>query len=82
MKKSVVEILALPEWERRIWRDVFDIYGPLDWKRNDFLFAHVNQFQTPERIPLKEFILFRDPTAQEPKRTEDDVLREFGYTGE
>ncbi len=56
-----------------------DVYGPLDWKRNDLLFASVNQYQTAEKIPLKEFILFRDPTAKEPKQTELDVLRAFGY---
>lgn len=78
----MTEILALPEWERKTWRDVFDVYGPLDWKRNDFLFASVNQYQTAGDIMLKKFILFRDPTAKEPKQTETDFLKSFGYTGE
>ena len=73
----------MPEWERRIWRDVFDLYGPLDWKRDDMLIARVNQYQAAERAPLKDFILFTDPTERETgEQTEEDLLKAFGYTGE
>ena len=50
-KKSVQEILAMPEWERECWRDVFLIYGPLDWKRSDLLTARVNQYQAAGDAP-------------------------------
>lgn len=81
LKKSVQEILALPLWERECWRDVFALYGPLDWKREDFLFARVNQYQSVGGDPLKDFILFPDPSERdEPaKQTEDDALLAWGY---
>lgn len=84
LKKSVKEILDLPEWERETWKAVFTIYGPLDWKREDLLLARVNQYQAAGGSPLRDFILFRDPTekAEERKQTEEDVLKAFGYTGE
>ena len=83
LRKSVVEILALPEWERKIWRDVFDVYGPLDWKRDDLLYARVNQYQAATSAPLRDFVLFRDPTEKgKEKQTEDDVLKAFGFTWE
>lgn len=84
LKKTVVEILELPEWERMAWRAVFDLYGPLDWKRGDLLAARVNQYQAADSAPLRDFVLFRDPSERDEarKQTEEDVLKAFGYTGE
>ena len=39
----------------------------------------MNQFQSATRDPLKEFVLFRDPTEPDVKPTEDDVLRQLGF---
>lgn len=79
LKKSVQEILDLPQWERDAWRYVFDLFGPLDWKREDLLFARVNQYQAIGGEPLKNFILFRDPSEQEPEQDEEDLLKALGY---
>lgn len=84
LKKSVQEILVLPQWERECWRDLFAAYGPLDWKRDDLLFARVNQYQSVGNDPLKEFLLFADPSEAEnnAKQTEDELMRKLGYVGD
>lgn len=71
LKKSVQEILALPVWEREIWRSVFDLFGPLDWKRDDYHAARACQFQSTGSLPLERYLLFPDPTlAREPTAAE------------
>ena len=83
LKKSLTEILSLPEWEIVLWKSVFDLYGPLDWQRNDLLIARINQFQAAEPSPLRDFVLFEDPKDRKSgKNTEDDILKAFGYRGE
>lgn len=62
---------------------MFDLYGPLDWQRNDLLIARINQFQAAESSPLRDFVLFEDPKDRKSgKNTEDDILKAFGYQGE
>ncbi len=61
-----------------MWREAFDLFGPLDWRRQDFLAAKANQYQSLESKPLKDFLLFGDPTAKELEQTEEDVFRMFG----
>ncbi len=74
------EILALPQWERECWRDVFAQFGPLDWRRDDLLFARVNQFQATGGDPLKEFILFQEAGDRESREDrEETLLRQLGY---
>lgn len=74
------EILALPQWERECWRAVFAQFGPLDWRRDDLLFARVNQFQAVGDDPLREFILFKEPDDRETvEDREEALLRELGY---
>ena len=82
LKKSVQEILLLPEWERYCWKQLFAYYGPLDWRREDYLFARVNQYQSTGKDPLKEFILFQEPAdrkIEKTKQTEDELLASLGY---
>lgn len=82
LKKSVSEVLLLPEWERETWRFLFEIYGPLDWERSDLLTARVNQFQAVGGKPLKEFVLFPSPADRKiPTREEreDELLRKLGF---
>ena len=74
------EILALPQWERECWRAVFAQFGPLDWRRDDLLFARVNQFQAVGDDPLREFILFKEPDDREAvEDREEALLRQLGY---
>ena len=63
---------------------MFDVYGPLDWKRADLLIARVNQFQAVGSDPLKDFVLFRDPTERPLSREEreNEILAKFGWTDE
>lgn len=87
LKKTVTELLSLPRWEIEAWRALFDIVGPLDWKRTDLLFARVNQYQSAEAAPLKEFILFGDPTVKEDdeksrREREKELLYKLGYREE
>lgn len=84
LKKTVAEILEIPRWELESWRFLFDLYGPLDWKRQDFLAARSYQFASVSDDPLKEFLLFRDPSYKEPTpeesraRREEKLLKAFG----
>lgn len=83
LKKTVQEILELPEWERYCWKQLFTFYGPLDWRRDDYLFARVSQALSTDREPLREFVLFKEPQDLESARqTEDDVLAMLGYVEE
>lgn len=75
--------MELPEWERYCWKQLFSFYGPLDWRREDYLFARVNQFQSTGKTPLSEFILFKEPSERlEKRQTEEDVLAMLGYVEE
>lgn len=58
------------------------MFGPLDWKRSDFLFASVNQYQAVEPAPLKDFMLFKDPTVKEPEQTEEELMAKLGWREE
>ena len=82
---TLAQVLSLPRWEIEAWRALFDVYGPLDWKRDDLRIARVNQYQCsdPDSL-LKEFLLFRDPTfmpteAEERNRREEALLEKFGF---
>lgn len=80
--------MSLPRWEIEAWRALFDIIGPLDWKRTDLLLARVNQYQAgdPDAL-LKDFILFSDPTVKEDpeqarREREKELLYKLGYREE
>lgn len=83
LKKSVAEILTLPRWEIESWRLLFDVYGPLDWKRDDVRDARQTALQSVEKLPIKDFLLFSDPSFKERPKTreerEQSVLQQFGY---
>lgn len=64
LKKSVQEVLALPAWEREIWKSAFDLFGPLDWKRDDYWNARLCQFLSTGSTALDGFLLFPDPTLE------------------
>ena len=86
LKKSVAEILTLPRWEIESWRLLFDVYGPLDWKRDDFRDARQTAYQSIEKKTYGDFLLFGDPSFKERPKTreerEQDVLQQFGYVEE
>ena len=81
LKKSIQEILALPRWELDLWRYAFDIFGPLDWRRDDFRHASVLQMLSAGGKPLADFLLFKDP-ADIQERDTDAIMARFGVFDE
>lgn len=83
LRKSLQEVLALPISERLAWRELFDLVGPLDWRRDDYKAAASLKFQTTSDSNITDFVLFKEPesASAQHKREEEDVLRQFGYYG-
>lgn len=83
LKKSLSEVMTIPYWERLAWRDFFDVYGPLDWRRDDYRAAAALQAAVAGK-DLRDFVLFPEPENVQKKKeqTVDDVLRAFGYVEE
>lgn len=76
--------MSLPTWEKVGWRCLFDIYGPLDWKRLDLLFGRAYQYTAGDAVtPLDKFVLFRD-ISEQPTRQEQEaaLLAALGYREE
>ncbi len=69
-------MLALPEWERVGWKAAFDVWGPLDWRRADWLDARQFALNVADSKGKKisDYILYQSPEQCKPL-TEDDVLR-------
>ena len=61
---TLAQVLSLPRWEIEAWRALFDVYGPLDWKRDDLLTASILRQNSVEKLPLRDFILFNDPSIK------------------
>lgn len=84
LRRPICEVVRLPKWERDFWRVVFDVYGPLDWRRDDLRFAQLVALQIAERKPLEDLTIYPDPARlleKERARQEmskDDVLALFG----
>lgn len=53
--------MALPEWEREGWRILFEVVGPLDWRREDFRDARRIQWKAVAAAPVADFVLFAEP---------------------
>ena len=84
LKKTIAELLGLPRWELEAWRFLFDVYGPLDWKRDDIRDARQTGIQDVEKKPLKDYLLFGDPSFKEDEeearaRREESLLAASGY---
>lgn len=83
LKKSVQEILRLPEWELYCWRAVFKLHGPFGWRREDWSFAKVYQMLSTSNIPLEEFLMFPDPKKRiellNQQETEEEKMAALGY---
>ena len=88
LKITLAQALTLPLWEVEAWRAFFDVYGPLDFKRIDLLFARLNQFNCADKdARLRDFVLFPDPSIKidpvaERNAREENLLRAFGYNPE
>lgn len=74
----------MPQWELDLWKSAFLIYGPLDWRREDFLFARLVQMQCVGGRPLGDFVLFPDPSEarREEEKSMDDIMAMFGVYGD
>lgn len=51
----------MPEWEREGWRMLFEVVGPLDWRREDFRDARRIQWKAADAAPVADFVLFPEP---------------------
>ena len=73
---SVQDVLALPEWERVGWKAAFDVWGPLDFERADWLDARQFALNVADSKGKKisDYILYKSPKLCKPL-TEEDVLR-------
>ena len=73
---SVQEVLALPEWERVGWKAAFDVWGPLDFGRADWLDARQFALNVAgsKGKKISDYILYQSPEYRKPL-TEEDVLR-------
>jgi hypothetical protein len=73
---SVQDVLALPEWERVAWKAAFDVWGPLDWTRADWLDARQFALNVADSKGkrISDYILYKSPEYCKPL-CEDDVLR-------
>jgi hypothetical protein len=72
---SVQDVLALPEWERGGWKAAFDVWGPLDFRREDWRDARQFALNVAgaKGKKISDFILFQPPELRKPL-TEDDIL--------
>lgn len=82
LKITLEQALQLPRWEVEAWRALFDVYGPIDWKRNDYNFAAWQRFNSVEERPLRDFMTFVDPSikrdlAQERNEREKKLMGLF-----
>lgn len=79
------EIEALPSWELDLWRSAFEVFGALDWRRLDLLFARLVQMQLAKPLTLRECVLFPAPediealapTQNKNPQTEEEALALF-----
>lgn len=84
LRRPISEIVRLPKWERDLWRSVFDVFGPLDWRRDDLRFAQLVALQITERKSLEDLTIYPDPARlMERERAREsmskaDVLAMFG----
>lgn len=80
----ISEVVQLPQWELDLWRSVFDVYGPLDWTRDDLRFASLVRTQVTGDVSLEDLTVYPDPRRlmeKERRRQEmskEDVLAQFG----
>ena len=85
LKMPINEVVArVPQWELDLWASVFQIYGPLDWTRDDLRFASLVRTQITDRVDIEDLTVFPDPArilAKERARQsmeKADVLAMFG----
>ena len=77
---SVQNVLALPDWEIEGWKSVFEVFGPLDWERQDLENArlYATQIVSEKGKRVDDFLLFT-PLTKRNTLTEDDVLKALGF---
>lgn len=79
LKRPVSEILRLPYWEIQSWRYFFDLFGPLDWRRDDLMDARQTYLQTADHVSsLRDFVLFPEPEIIK-ELTEDEMTEKLDF---
>lgn len=85
LKMPINEVVArVPQWELDLWRAVFQVYGALDWTRDDLRAASIVRTQIAERVDIEDLTVYPDPArilekarARE-NMSKADVLAMFG----
>lgn len=65
----------MPEWERVAWKAAFDVWGPLDWRREDVRDAFNVAIQTGSNI--EECVLYGEPERKK-ESSVDDIMKKVG----
>ena len=79
MRRPISEILAWSAADVLAWKSVFDVFGPLDWRRDDWTVAHqmAGQFGS-KGDKISDFLIFRPP--EYPKSESDQNIEELQKT--
>lgn len=67
--------MRLPSWEIRGWKSAFDVWGPLDWRRDDWRDA-LNA-AAAIGCDVEKCVVFPEPTVKR-AQTVDDIMNELG----
>lgn len=65
----------MPKWERVAWKAAFDVWGPLDWRREDLRDARQFALQTGDKI--EDCVLYSEPENKK-ESTVDDIMKKLG----
>lgn len=71
LRRPIEEIFDLPSWEIVAWREVFELVGPLDWTRGDWLDARSVRMNAAGDNDTEGCLFYRLP---EPIRTEREEI--------
>lgn len=76
LRRPISEILAWPAADILAWKSVFDVFGPLDWQRDDWACAHQLAGQFGKKGDLyRDFLVFPPPDL--PKTETEESVEEL-----
>lgn len=78
LRRPISEILSWPAADVLAWKSVFDVFGPLDWRRDDWACAHqlAGQFGKKGDL-LRDFLVFPAPDLPKTESERNiDALKE------
>lgn len=77
LHRPLHEVMTYPEWEFTAWRVFFNVYGPIDYERQDYLNARDTYIQCAKKNEkIEDYLLFKKPETEEQKTAK--YLHSFG----